>query len=193
MKVKCRCGRIGIHCPSNNCGSINKQPMIQETRLLIRQTGESNIRCFRCRKCGCQYSFLGNDLYDGVCYAPEKDDVIPQMETEELVKSLNEAMDLIQRYGGIVEFKHGILEKPVESEKEKGNGNRDTNAEGGSSPTDLQAGDNPKREEELPEGWTRNEEGQLVPPMSADELFARMNKKPPEDENEDKDKTQPDS
>jgi hypothetical protein len=49
---------------------------------------------------------------------------------------------------------------------------------------------------ELPEGYTRNEQGQLVAPISSEELFARMGKqKPPEErnENEDKDKDQPDS
>ena len=110
MIKTCVCGRVGEHCPNAQCGSVSKTPLKQRTAFMSRQTG-LDIRYYTCRKCGVEYSWLNGTFYDTECYAPKEIRITAMPKNlEQEVKDLNEAIQIIESRGGVVEFPNGIKE-----------------------------------------------------------------------------------
>ena len=176
MIKTCICGRVGEHCPNADCGSVSKTPLKQRTAFMSRQTG-LDIRYYNCRKCGVEYGWLNGSLYDGTCYAPKEIRLVATPQSiEQGIKDLNEAIEFVRLRGGIVDFPNGIKEpSQVITEQEK---------------AELVIEKAPgliikripreSEQEKLPEGWSYNDKGQKVGPLSMDDLF--KHKEPPKDE-----------
>lgn len=99
MNVTCTCGRVGEHCPNTGCGSVNKWPMIQRSLIVSKQLGR-DVRFYRCRKCGTEYGYLGNTLFDAECNAPEESRLKQKhMEPEDEVRLIKEAIALLESKG----------------------------------------------------------------------------------------------
>jgi hypothetical protein len=99
MSRECTCGRIGEHCPNAGCGSINKHPLVQRSQIVSAQVG-SDVRFYRCRKCGTEYGFLNGNLFDTECNAPSEVRLKPrQIEPEDEVKLLKDAISLLESKG----------------------------------------------------------------------------------------------
>lgn len=105
MILTCRCGRTGEHCPNADCGSINKWPMIQRSTIVSKQLGR-DVRFYRCRKCGTEYGFLGNTLFDAECNAPEESRLKQkQIEPEDEVRLIKEAIAFLESKGLVVSLR----------------------------------------------------------------------------------------
>jgi hypothetical protein len=181
--IKCTCNREGEHCPQ--CGSVSKHPLIQRTSAAIGIL-KIEVRYYRCRKCGTEYGWYKGKFYEVECVAPPIARIsVVKDEVEEFTKKMNEAIYFLRSYGMTsFEFKHGILEEPIDPDAKIPESKIEE-----TKPIEQDRG-------ELPEGYTRNEQGQVVAPMSSEELFAKLGKQvPPEErnENEDKNKDQSDS
>ena len=108
MLNTCTCGRIGEHCPNAACGSISKTALKQRTTIMSRQLG-LDVRYYTCRKCGVEYGWLNGSLYDGECYAPKEVRLVASpLSLERGVKDLNEAIQFVQAWGGVIDFPNGI-------------------------------------------------------------------------------------
>jgi hypothetical protein len=155
MSKTCVCGRIGEHCPSAGCGSINKHPMIQRSLFISKQVG-ADVRFYRCRKCGTEYGFLNGALFDAECNAPEEIRLgARQIEPVDEVKMIKEAIALLESKGLKVSMADDTSNVPVIQKI-------------------------PSEGEELPPGWSYNDKGQKVGPLSMDDLFKP--KEPSKDE-----------
>lgn len=121
MNLACTCGRVGEHCPNTGCGSKNKWPMIRRSEIISRQLGR-DIRYYRCRKCGTEYGYLGNTLFDAECNAPEDIKLKQkQIEPEDEVRMLQEAIALLESKGLKVSMNDtAAIEAPVIEQKISG-------------------------------------------------------------------------
>ena len=114
MLNTCTCGRIGEHCPNAACGSISKTALKQRTAIMSRQLG-IDVRYYTCRKCGVEYGWLNGSLYDSECYAPKEVRLVATPQSlERGVKDLNEAIQFVQSWGGVIEFPNGIKDPSEE-------------------------------------------------------------------------------
>jgi len=118
MSITCTCGRVGEHCPSAACGSINKHPLIQRSLFMSKQVG-ADVRFYRCRKCGTEYGFLRGVLFDAECNAPEEVRLgARQLDAEDEVKLMKDAIALLESKGlkvvmaDEVVVKASIVEEP---------------------------------------------------------------------------------
>jgi hypothetical protein len=156
---------MGEHCPNATCGSVSKTALKQRTAIMSRQLG-LDVRYYTCRKCGVEYGWLNGSLYDGECYAPKEVRIVAAPQSlEREVKDLNEAVQFIQSRGGVVDFPDGIKEPNIDGPKPE---------------LVIQKITSNGEKEELPEGWSYNDKGQKVGPLSMDDLF--KSKEPPKDE-----------
>jgi hypothetical protein len=188
MIKTCICGRVGEHCPNADCGSISKTPLKQRTIFMSRQLG-LDIRYYTCRKCGVEYAWLNGSLYDGKCYAPKEIRLVATPQNiEQEIKDLNEAIQFIRSRGGIVDFPNGIKEPDqvlAEQEKEeliieKAPGLIIERVPRESEPELVIQKITNGSMDELPPGWSYNDKGQKVGPLSMDDLFKK--KETPKDE-----------
>lgn len=175
--MKCKCSRIGEHCPQ--CGSISKHPLVQRTAASFGFL-HIEVRFYRCRKCGVEYGWYQGKLYDQECLAPEDIRLKAiKKDPEEIAKTLNEAINTIQSYGGVVAFPKGILEEPIDSDVSSGISEDSKESENNGKDFEEKAEES---EKEL--GFTRDSEGKLVAPFSIEE-FLRKKKAETDSENTD--------
>jgi hypothetical protein len=184
------CNREGEHCPG--CGSVSKHPLIQKTASAAGIL-KIDVRYYRCRKCGVEYGWLKAKFYEVECCAPPIAKIIPvKDDLQKFVERINEAIYFIRSYGGTIEFKKGILEEPIdpdaqENSEKLGNNGKDVKQTSEQS-TQSDSTGTERDIRDIPEGFTLNEEGQLVPPISSDDLFEGMKKRSEQRDNDDSNK-----
>jgi hypothetical protein len=182
--IICECGRVGVHCPQ--CGSISKGGLAQQTIILTAMMRDTHtgIRAYRCRACSTQYiqccDLNGNNeellgcVTDGEfrpgCFAPKKANIaaINRQDTED-AQAMVKAFALVEAAGFKVVPKDAEIvepKAPIESEPEL-------------VIQKIPSGTNGSMDE-LPPGWSYNDKGQKVGPLSMDDLFKK--KETPKDE-----------
>jgi predicted nucleic-acid-binding Zn-ribbon protein len=155
LMSKCSCGRAWDHC--KRCGSRNVYRM--QTASM-----EQGVDIWKCKKCMKPSSELDK------CQAPGNRELREFKSKERAEKELV-GLSPVDRLNKMAQDGASMEELEIAAE---------------SLGVTLQKEDkSPPKVEEIPEGWSRDENGQLVPPISSDDLFEIMKKRARERDEED--------